>query len=142
MKQTARTSGEKDDIDHINGIADLLRPLDTVREVDIREHRRPILLDVYLKTDEIPPEVKDIIDEAGLVIEDIAHGSNPYGDGLNLTMYAIREYEYFETLTVRKHGNSFVVTLPQDVREKAGAEMGDAARLYARPGDIKIEIGR
>lgn len=143
MKQTARKRGEKENVDYIADISDLLKGMRSVRDVAIQEQRRPILLDLYLSVPRITGEVRDVIEEFDLVIDDVeAPHAGEHDWELHLTLYAAHEFEYFETLKIRTLGNSYGITIPRDVLDEVGATEGTRVKLFARPGSLRVETGR
>lgn len=105
-----------------------------VANVDLRTDRYPERLSVDLATKSIPTGVHDLIDEFDAEIDD----ARVVDSGLHLTVMVRASFSYEATFPIRKHGNSYVLTLHRDALETSGFEYGDDIDILARNNEIRL----
>lgn len=135
MSYPTPATAERDNADRIEDLADQLRTHQGVTAVNVGSDRRPIQLVITTNTQSIPGGVRDVMDEAGIIITD---ANVTASGGLRLTTIVQMEYDHIATYQVRPHGNSYVVTLPKKEMPDYGISNRDLVDIYGRPGEFRI----
>lgn len=120
--------------EHAGTFADDAQGRSYVGAVEVHEDRFPPTVTLLLERDEIPPGIHDLIDHYQADITDARMG----GEGLHVDVSVPEAWKDAGTRTIRRHGNSLVLTLPREALEAARLDE-EQVDLHARTGEVHVK---
>lgn len=127
--------------DPLTTIATVLADFETVTALDARDDRYPPRLAVRLTVTDLDnaPGVTDVVDTFDARIKQPRLSTDDTGGiQLQFDLEVPRPLTQDGTPKLRKHGNTQVASLSNDVVARAGFELGEELAVLARAGEIRL----